>query len=53
MQHGGVHRHYRGCVAPVHVATRFITAINLRTARAMGLTVPPSILLRANVVVDK
>jgi putative ABC transport system substrate-binding protein len=38
---------------PVHAPTRFITAINLRTARAMGLTVPSSILLRADVVVDE
>ena len=38
---------------PVRVPTRFVTAINLRTAKAMGLDVPPSVLLRANVVVEK
>ncbi len=38
---------------PVHSPTSFTTAINLRTARAMGLTVPPSILMRADVVVDE
>jgi len=38
---------------PVHAPTSFTTAINLRTARAMGLTVPPSILLRADVVFDE
>jgi putative ABC transport system substrate-binding protein len=38
---------------PVHAPTSFTTAINLRTARAMGLTVPASILLRADVVVDE
>ena len=38
---------------PLRVPTRFVTAINLRTARAMGLEVPPALLVRATVVVDK
>ena len=37
---------------PVYVATRFKITVNLRTARAMKLTIPPSILLRADVVVE-
>lgn len=37
---------------PVHSPTTFTTAINLRTARAMGITVPPSILLRADMVFE-
>ena len=36
---------------PVAFPTRFITAINLQTARAMGLEVPPSVLVRASTVV--
>lgn len=37
---------------PVRTPRRVITAINLRTARAMGLAVPESVLLRADVVVE-
>ena len=37
---------------PVRTPLKFVTAINLRTARAMGLAVPPSVLLRADVVVE-
>ena len=38
---------------PVSVPTRFVIAINTRTAREMGLVVPPSVLVRATTVVDK
>ena len=37
---------------PVYQATRYRTAINLRTARAMGIVVPPAVLTRADEVVD-
>jgi putative tryptophan/tyrosine transport system substrate-binding protein len=37
---------------PVQVPTRFMMAVNLKTAKALGLTVPQSILLRADEVID-
>jgi putative ABC transport system substrate-binding protein len=37
---------------PVRTPTRFVTAINMRTARAMGLQVPPAVLVRATTVID-
>jgi len=37
---------------PVERASKFTTIVNLRTARAMGIDMPTSILLRADEVVE-
>jgi putative ABC transport system substrate-binding protein len=37
---------------PVQVPTKFAMVVNLKTAKALGLTVPQSILLTADEVIE-
>jgi putative ABC transport system substrate-binding protein len=37
---------------PIEQATKFETVVNLKTAKALGVTLPTSILLRADEIIE-
>ena len=37
---------------PIYLASKFDLLINLKTAKALGITIPPSLLVRADEIIE-